>query len=192
MRLADQNVFGVDLNPVAVELAEVSLWLNSIFNPEKGRAFVPWFSQQLMCGNSLIGARRQIYHVNQLPTGSGQRAKPQNLWYKNAPKELGWNEELPNDAIFHLMLPDPGMVSYTDKVIKEMYPAALEPCKKWNKEFTGEVYRISDRTSSAFSKLVDNLWKEWAKEQTDLRNRQQIHFLYGATLIMKRMVNGFL
>ena len=31
MRLADQNVFGVDLNPVAVELAEVSLWLNSIF-----------------------------------------------------------------------------------------------------------------------------------------------------------------
>jgi len=28
--LADNNVFGIDLNPVAVELAEVSLWLNSI------------------------------------------------------------------------------------------------------------------------------------------------------------------
>ena len=38
MRLADQNVFGVDLNPVAVELAEISLWLNSIFKPEEGRA----------------------------------------------------------------------------------------------------------------------------------------------------------
>ena len=67
MRLADQNVFGVDLNPVAVELAEVSLWLNSIFTPENGRAFVPWFSQQLVCGNSLIGARRQFYRINQLP-----------------------------------------------------------------------------------------------------------------------------
>jgi type II restriction/modification system DNA methylase subunit YeeA len=77
MRLADQNVFGVDLNPVAVELAEVSLWLNSIFTPENGRAFVPWFSQQLVCGNSLIGARRQIYRVSQLPTGTGRKAKPQ-------------------------------------------------------------------------------------------------------------------
>ena len=40
MRLADQNVFGVDLNPVAVELAEVSLWLNSIFTPEKGLSLI--------------------------------------------------------------------------------------------------------------------------------------------------------
>jgi hypothetical protein len=31
MYLADRNVFGVDLNPIAVELAEVSLWLNAIY-----------------------------------------------------------------------------------------------------------------------------------------------------------------
>jgi hypothetical protein len=31
MYLADRNAFGVDLNPVAVELAEVSLWLNAIY-----------------------------------------------------------------------------------------------------------------------------------------------------------------
>ena len=37
--LADNNVFGIDLNPVAVELAEVSLWLNSIHKS----GFVPWF-----------------------------------------------------------------------------------------------------------------------------------------------------
>ena len=36
MVLADRNVFGVDLNPVAVELAEVSLWLNAIYGqPDK-------------------------------------------------------------------------------------------------------------------------------------------------------------
>lgn len=39
MRLADNNVYGVDLNPVAVELAEVSLWLNTIYEG----AHVPWF-----------------------------------------------------------------------------------------------------------------------------------------------------
>ena len=30
MLLADNNVYGVDLNPVAVELAEVSLWLGTL------------------------------------------------------------------------------------------------------------------------------------------------------------------
>lgn len=34
MYIADNNVYGVDLNPVAVELAEVSLWLNAIFTRE--------------------------------------------------------------------------------------------------------------------------------------------------------------
>ena len=31
MFIADRNVYGCDLNPVAVELAEVSLWLNTIY-----------------------------------------------------------------------------------------------------------------------------------------------------------------
>ena len=51
-RIADRNVFGVDLNPVALELAEVSLWLNGIHQD----GHVPWFGYQLMCGNSLVGA----------------------------------------------------------------------------------------------------------------------------------------
>ena len=53
MYIADRNVYGIDLNPIAVELAEVSLWLNTIF--EGG--YVPWFGTQLVNGNSLIGAR---------------------------------------------------------------------------------------------------------------------------------------
>ena len=43
MFIADNNVFGVDLNPTAVELAEISLWLNTIYEG----AFVPWFGLQL-------------------------------------------------------------------------------------------------------------------------------------------------
>ena len=62
MYIADRNVYGIDLNPVAVELAEVSLWLNTIY--EGG--FVPWFGTQLVNGNSLIGARRQVYAESSL------------------------------------------------------------------------------------------------------------------------------
>jgi hypothetical protein len=172
MRLADQNVFGVDLNPVAVELAEVSLWLNSIFTPEKGRAFVPWFSQQLVCGNSLIGARRQIYRVSQLPTGGGRKAKPNKLWLEHAPEELAWDAELPDDAIFHFLLPDPGMAAYSDKVIKELEPDAIERCKRWTKAFVGEPFTEAQIAHLLrLSQLVDSLWKDWAEQQTQLRQR---------------------
>jgi len=171
MRLADQNVFGVDLNPVAVELAEVSLWLNSIFTPEKGRAFVPWFSQQLVCGNSLIGARRQIYRVSQLPT-EGKKAKPSKLWHENAPEELAWDAELPEGAIFHFLLPDPGMAAYKDKVVKELEPEAIERCQRWNKAFVGEPFSETQISHLLrLSKLVDDLWKAWAEQQKQLRLR---------------------
>ncbi|MEF8727185.1 MAG: N-6 DNA methylase [Accumulibacter sp.] len=67
MYLADRNVYGVDLNPIATELAEVSLWLNAIYgeDAEDGQppkpARVPWFGYQLFSGNSLIGARREVF-----------------------------------------------------------------------------------------------------------------------------------
>jgi type II restriction/modification system DNA methylase subunit YeeA len=74
MVLADRNVFGVDLNPVAVELAEVSLWLNAIYGDadSQGRplpARVPWFGYQLFAGNSLIGARHAGLPTRQVAEG---------------------------------------------------------------------------------------------------------------------------
>jgi hypothetical protein len=172
MRLADQNVFGVDLNPVAVELAEVTLWLNSIFTPENGRAFVPWFSQQLVCGNSLIGARRQIFRVKQLPTGTGRKAKPSRLWHEQAPEELAWDAPLPEDAIFHFLLPDPGMAAYKDAVIKGLEPEAIERCKRWNKSFVGDPFTEAQIAHLLrLSQLVDGLWNDWAEQQRLLRLR---------------------
>lgn len=61
MSLADNNCFGVDLNPVAVELAEVSIWLNALSSDR----FIPWLGMQLNCSNSLIGARRQAWSRHQ-------------------------------------------------------------------------------------------------------------------------------
>ena len=62
MLLADRNVFGVDLNPIAVELGEVSLWLNTMVRG----GFVLWFGLQLRCGNSLVGAQRAVFKMEQL------------------------------------------------------------------------------------------------------------------------------
>ena len=122
MYIADRNVFGVDLNPIATELAEVSLWLNAIYGEPAEQASrpsaarVPWFGYQLFAGNSLIGARREVFSASLLRKGS----KP--AWYDDAPRRL--DPQAParkSDEVYHFLLPDPGMANYTDKVAKQLY-----------------------------------------------------------------------
>ena len=129
MYIADRNVYGIDLNPIAVELAEVSLWLNTIY--EGG--YVPWFGTQLVNGNSLIGARRQVYREGALrATSKGLR------WYENEPERLKFNGQR-RDRIYHFLLGDPGMV-ISDKVIKSLEPSASK-MKQWNKDFTSPIQK---------------------------------------------------
>ena len=52
-RVVERCLFGVDFNPLAVELAKLSLWLHTV---QKGRA-LSFLDHHLRCGNSLIGAR---------------------------------------------------------------------------------------------------------------------------------------
>ena len=55
--IALHNCYGVDLNETAVELAEVSIWLNVMHRGLQA----PWFGLHLVRGNSLIGAGRRLY-----------------------------------------------------------------------------------------------------------------------------------
>lgn len=69
--IAERCLYGVDLNPLAVELAKLSIWLVTL---AKGRPF-GFLDHNLRCGDSLLG----IYQLNQLtelsmkPTGKGQQ-----------------------------------------------------------------------------------------------------------------------
>ena len=169
MYIADRNVFGVDLNPVAVELAEVSLWLNAIYgeptedadgNPIPPRpARVPWFGYQLFNGNSLIGARREVWPAQRLI----KNANPK--WYDEAPRRLdpkttksyGQREK---DEVFHFLLPDPGMANYTDKVAKTLYPADFERLKAWRKEWIKPLEHHEIVRLQQLSDKIDALWRE--------------------------------
>ena len=88
MLIADNNVFGVDLNPTAVELAEISLWLNTIYEG----AFVPWFGLQLANGNSLIGARRETYPTSLLVRQT-TRATEKPRWPEQSPAPIRWETQ---------------------------------------------------------------------------------------------------
>ena len=140
-----------DLNPVAVELAEVSLWLNTIY--EGG--FVPWFGTQLMNGNSLIGARRQVYRIeNAQSTSKGLR------WYEMEPDRVPLGtKRMPKKQVYHFLLGDPGMCSYSDKVIKQLEPANIKEMKDWNKKFTSPVTDDEVVTLLRLSEAIDKLWE---------------------------------
>ena len=163
MFLADNNVFGVDLNPVAVELAEVSIWLNAL---SKDR-FIPWLGLQLHVGNSLIGARREYFHKDYLKFGGND----QNSWLNRAPDALPMSEDRKERQIWHFLLPDKGMAKYSDKVIKQRYPDEIQAINAWRNAFTQRFDEGDIRRLAILSDKVEELWQEHTKQLTALRKK---------------------
>ncbi|HBO8828875.1 TPA: ATP phosphoribosyltransferase regulatory subunit [Pseudomonas aeruginosa] len=68
--IAERCLYGVDLNPLAVELAKLSIWLVTL---AKARPF-GFLDHNLHCGDSLLGIHRldQLTQLSMNPTGQGQ------------------------------------------------------------------------------------------------------------------------
>lgn len=144
--LAVNNFYGVDLNPTAVELARVSLWLNVIYEG----AEVPWFGPRLAVGNSLIGARRQVYRADDVKSGAYREKPP-------IPAPLG--QPRPAGSVYHWLLPDAGMAAFDgDKVIAELAPEAVKAIKTWRKGFTAKITADELALLQALSDRADALW----------------------------------
>lgn len=163
MFIADNNVFGVDLNPVAVELAEVSLWLNTIYEG----AFVPWFGMQLVCGNSLVGARRQVFSSKLL----GSVSKSQSSWLDSVPDRVMPGTERPSHTVYHFMVPDKGMADYKDKVVRQMAESYIERIKEWKKPFLKAFSKGEIEQLERLSDAVDRLWDKHTSQLRSIRQR---------------------
>lgn len=163
MYLADNCVFGIDLNPVAVELAEVSLWLNAL----SADRFVPWFGLQLFHGNSLIGARREVYNSQQLT------AKPRDshFWLKQAPQRLSMNTPVGEQQVWHFLLPAEGMANYKDKEVKALHPEAFKQLAAWRKDFLAPFNDFDVQRLQKLSQKVDLLWQEHTQSQRAIRRK---------------------
>jgi hypothetical protein len=177
MFIADRNVYGIDKNPLAMELAEVSIWLNCIYGEQtelenglrrQEQVFVPWFGGQLHCGNSLVGARRQVYPRNQVLANNKGVAH----WYESAPDRIKLGKPLPQGAIFHFLLFDPAMASYSDKVIKELEKDNLKLINDWQKGFCKSGLSSEEADyAERLSQRIGELWESFAQEQIRLRDR---------------------
>ena len=119
---------------------------------------IPWFGYQLFDGNSLIGARNEVYNASALQKG----AKPR--WYEEAPRRL--DPQVPDrkpSEIYHFLLPDPGMADYSDKVAKVLYPDDFQRLKDWRRAFARPLESHEISRLQQLSLQIDALWEEHAK-----------------------------
>jgi len=169
--LAVNNAYGVDLNPTAVELARVSLWLNIIYEGAES----PWFGPRLAVGNSLIGARRQVYNAEDILSGEYAKKAPEDVPLGD---DQGGFGSRPVGTVYHWLLPDAGMAAFDkDKVIKELAPDKVQAIKDWRKSFTKKVTKAELKTMQALSDAADKLWEShWREREVVLaRTKQEIH-----------------
>ncbi len=159
--IADRNCFGVDLNPVAVELGQISMWLNCLHS--NGSA--PWFGDQLHAGNSLFGARRAAYPVRML-TG-----KAKDLWLNQNPIEIGWRGYRQSDQVWQFLLPADGMADFhTNKAIKAVAAAEQQAIKNWRKDgffsaLDADEIKLVRHLSKVCDQLFDEVADAWEKER---------------------------
>lgn len=155
--IAANNVYGVDLNPIAVELAEISLWLNSLYEGSS----VPWFGMRLVAGNSLIGARRQVFSAELLE----KNRKGKQTWLDAVPDRVPLKQTRPTKTVYHFLLPDSGMVNYTDKVVKSMAEDEMKKIKAWRSSFIQPFSASEIGTLLRLSEAVDRLWHRCVQDR---------------------------
>ena len=180
-RLATNNCYGVDLNPTAVELAKVSLWLATLH--EDGKC--PWFGLRLATGNSLVGARREVFKTADVirkgtkdnPNWLGLVPEPVPLHHSPEegddappPDEVDWANwtapPRPKGTIYHFLLPAEGMAAFDkDKVIKQLAPESVKRIKEWRKEFCKPFNKKDAERLEQISDAVDLLLAQVVRER---------------------------
>ncbi|MBV9025416.1 MAG: hypothetical protein JO362_16860 [Streptomycetaceae bacterium] len=187
--IALHNAYGVDLNATGVELAEVSLWLNTMHPGMRA----PWFGLHLRRGNSLIGGRRAVYAGDDV---SGK----EKAWLKAkgalAPTPLpflkdGEPQPLPDDAVHQFLLPSPGWAAVTgSKEAKDLAAVGVAQLTAWKKGILQRPQRSTAHLNKDGSPKLDPKTKQPKRETpsqfTRLRDAaRRVEFLWSA--VVKRM-----
>ncbi|MFI8163348.1 hypothetical protein ACIF6I_29480 [Streptomyces microflavus] len=188
--VALHNAYGVDLNATGVELAEVSMWLNTMHPGMRA----PWFGLHLRRGNSLIGGRRAVYAAGDVAPLKGKapwlNAKPL------APEPLpflkgGAEQPLPDGAVHQFLLPTPGWAAVTGasgdakKLLVQLAEGGVKDLAEWKKGILKTpARRLNKKTGEPIFDRKSG--DEAASQYTRLRDvARRAEFLW--SLVVKRM-----
>lgn len=178
--IATHNVYGVDLNPTAIELGKLSLWLNVIHKDME----TPFFANRLTVGNAVIGAWLKVYNKQDV-YGIMERhgAKPKvNKWWEKAPHKVKFFSNRVNrsvNEVYHFLLPDANMLGV--RSIKEQKKAHTGEDKRMAailKDWTAPIVDADFKTLQRISGKIDVLLKEYFTDQISIdkytNNRKEI------------------
>ena len=165
--LALHQVYGVDLNATAVELAEVSLWLDTMVEG----LLAPWFGLRLRRGNSLVGARRALYTESQLKKRAWLTAVPEAEPLSQVAAVLddaavsrhrmGGALDV-SEKIHHFLLPAKGWGSAVEvpKQVRDLVDAEkLKALKTWRREITKAPNKTQTKRLMALARRAEVLWE---------------------------------
>ncbi|WP_339017264.1 DNA methyltransferase [Corynebacterium hesseae] len=164
--IALHQVYGVDLNKTAVELAEISLWLNTMTKELKA----PWFGLHLRHGNSLVGATRSTFSAKEVSTTASKKKgvqnyltlTPQHHPLKQLADAIDANEtdQHPTGRIHHFLVPSHGWGSAVDaKDLKNLAAEEIKAMKAWQKSICKPLNKTQTKLATALSNQVERLWE---------------------------------
>ena len=157
--IALHQVYGVDLNPTAVELAEISLWLDTMTSQLKA----PWFGLHLRRGNSLIGALRSTYSTAQFKKRAWLNAVPRRESVQNLAQAIDAGESRDINAagrIHQFLLPSATWGAAADaKDLKTLAKDEIAAMKAWKRAVTGKEPTNEQKKKLAnLAARVESLW----------------------------------
>lgn len=168
--IATHNVYGVDLNPTAIELGKLSLWLNVIHKDME----TPFFANRLALGNAVIGAWLKVYSkqdVYGIFDRRGSTAKV-NKWWEKAPHKVKFFSNRVNrsvNEVYHFLLPDANMLGV--RSIKEQKKVHANEDKRMAamlKDWTAPITDADFKTLQRISGKIDVLLKEYFTNQLSI------------------------
>ena len=166
---AINRAYGVDLNGTAVELAEVSAWLNVMHD---GLA-APRFDARLRRGNSLIGARRATY-TTALVARAPWKGTSKNPVVPPADQPISEKPLGSDVGIHHFLMPGEGWGCAADAVElkgkggKNPQPGLAEDWSEHVREWRRTIHAAPSKQQlgrlAALSRRVEKAWEQSAKD----------------------------
>jgi len=185
-RVVESCIYGVDLNPLAVELAKLTLWLTTMAKSKP----LSFLNHHLRVGNSLVGAK--VADLDGIPKAKG---KKKAIDLSRAPVQLGIFQEALNKKLYDLLQNRALIAQLPTETLEDVHNK-----QKWERDFEHNMERfrtLADLWVSTFfgntvawdkyNALVENLqcpapeWKELLQKryvQSALDLRENYRFFH--------------
>src|SRR5699024_2963872 len=155
--IALHQVYGVDLNDAAVELAEISLWLDTMSTDLQA----PWFGLRLQQGNSLLGAKRASYTLAQVRNKEYLKTAPAEHPLQSMAQAM--EAEQADDSLLgrvhHFLLPAEGWgAAASVKEVKDLAGDNQRKLRDWQRTIRTQLSKDQQDAVHRLANRVETLW----------------------------------